>query len=249
MLSSYEAGPNGLNSSETELNAIYFYCRSILVAQPFQTGIDNLKVVFDKSARNSSRMAAAAARGNSSGANLQRFFSRFISLHGLLFGLALKEGAVRAAVHQSGAEPALTPHTTATPHDEFQYSIGSTPPTPEATAATLSYSNAMTKIAPQIMSLMPNVVDELESFLSNAQSGLTSEHLLRLMAICLFSVHCSTCESVTKSSCTSPPQSSSPTKANTATRDVKISAASLERRTNSQSLALIFLFNVINKYD
>ena len=66
MLSSYEAGPNGLNSSETELNAIYFYCRSILVAQPFQTGIDNLKVVFDKSARNSSRMAAA--RGNSSGA-------------------------------------------------------------------------------------------------------------------------------------------------------------------------------------
>jgi hypothetical protein len=34
-----------------ELNAIYHYCRSILVAVPFQTGIENLKLMFEKSAK------------------------------------------------------------------------------------------------------------------------------------------------------------------------------------------------------
>lgn len=40
-----------LSNASIELNAIYHYCRSILVDVPFQTGVENLKLMFEKSAK------------------------------------------------------------------------------------------------------------------------------------------------------------------------------------------------------
>jgi hypothetical protein len=49
------SGPpsSGQGQASIELNAIYHYCRSILVDTPFQTGVENLKLMFEKSSKRS----------------------------------------------------------------------------------------------------------------------------------------------------------------------------------------------------
>jgi hypothetical protein len=258
VLATYDSGGSGSLASEIELNAVYFYCRSILIAQPFQTGVDNLKVIFDKNARSSARLAVergggkrtgAGGGGGSSSAALTRILPQFVQLHGALFSLAMKEaclGEVIASAVSAGAEPALTsPHGHVSSGDEFQYSLGATPPPQSAVVqAATAHAAAVANTNSFVCSLMPEILEDLDILLSNPQSGLSPELLLRIVTICMFSVHASSCESQRRNAVNvdstmegfSSPQ-----------RIAQGMSRKRNVRTSAESLALIFLFSLINK--
>lgn len=248
VLASYDCG-SGSIATEIELNAVYFYCRSILIAQPFQTGVDNLKVIFDKSMRNSGRLGEGDwgnKRGGGGSSALTRFLSNFVQLHGALFSLAIKEAGLAetiAVAASAGAEPVLSGQTRhVLSGDEFQYALGTTPsPTSVASEIATAHAAAVAKTSSFMYSLMPDILEDIDKLLSNPQSGLSADILLRVIAICVFSVHISKCEMERKLAVNTDSAHQSPHRVGQEDGNRR------SVRTSAESLALIFLFSLINK--
>lgn len=86
-----------------DLSAIYYYCRSVLVAHPFVTGIDNLKIALDKNTSRFLRKSIQPDRdtdnmkssihGNRKGSDssaVNEFLMRFLFICNLIFNLSEK---------------------------------------------------------------------------------------------------------------------------------------------------------------
>lgn len=77
---------------EAETVAVYRYCRSLLIAQPFATAEENLALLFERArqrplaATGAVLTPASSSRDKSTG--LKSFLHRLTRLHGLLFALA-----------------------------------------------------------------------------------------------------------------------------------------------------------------
>lgn len=87
---------------EAETVAVYRYCRSLLIAQPFATAEENLALLFERSRQRplaappSSKNPATASvtvssPGKDKAASLKSFLHRLTRLHGLLFSIVTKQ--------------------------------------------------------------------------------------------------------------------------------------------------------------
>lgn len=93
---------------EAETVAVYRYCRSLLIAQPFATAEENLALLFERSRQrplaappSSKNPAVASVTASSPGkdkaASLKSFLHRLTRLHGLLFSLVTKQSQTDAS--------------------------------------------------------------------------------------------------------------------------------------------------------
>jgi hypothetical protein len=157
---------------DKECIAIYHYCRSILVHQPFNGGFDNLTILFSKNKTAVDQLTAAGRDNMGDKSNLGRkhqdlvktktFLAKFSRCHGMLFELSSK---MMAAVSKS------------------------------SDGNSSSSSGGSGEIASLINS---NFIDTFDVLLSDTleafdgqlvSAALGDPVLVRLLAICLFSVH------------------------------------------------------------
>ena len=200
----------------SELVAVYHYCRSVLVTQPSSVGYENLRILFEKNAKaHLQAIRQRSEEGEHQGAALAAnfstrkqdvssksgkmkvhfFFSQFIRLHGLLFEWSM-----------SKFEPPTA-------------SSSKRNPTP---ASTVDID--VEEFTSEVQELM-STFDEL------LQAGIFSDALLvRLLIICIFSVH----ESVP----------SCHMRAGEEKKVVRNSGP----RTIGESLALAIIYGFISKY-
>uniref|UniRef100_K3X593 DNA/RNA-binding domain-containing protein n=1 Tax=Globisporangium ultimum (strain ATCC 200006 / CBS 805.95 / DAOM BR144) TaxID=431595 RepID=K3X593_GLOUD len=80
---------------EAETVAVYRYCRSLLIAQPFATAEENLALLFERSrqrplAAPSSMMLTGATSSKDKSAFLKSFLHRLTRMHGILFSTATR---------------------------------------------------------------------------------------------------------------------------------------------------------------
>ena len=239
------------------LSGVYFYCRSILAKQPFQTGVDNLKVVYDKIAKQSSVPRPGLSRsdlrgGGGRGGAIGAILGSFLRLQGVLFQFSLKEVALGDKVlgaSGSQADPGLTPREGehAASIGEFQYSLGpsDTPghdaqtPSSEIAAAIADYTTALSKTTAYLYDTMPELLEGLVSLVTHQQAGVSEEMFLRLLGISLFSVHFSAVETARRMALRGVADGTPP---HCGHGDGHFP------RTNAEALALTFLFNLVNRY-
>lgn len=80
---------------EAETVAVYRYCRSLLIAQPFATAEENLALLFERSrqrplAAPSSTALTGASPSKEKSAFLKSFLHRLTRMHGILFSIATR---------------------------------------------------------------------------------------------------------------------------------------------------------------
>lgn len=198
----------------SELVAVYHYCRSVLVTQPSSVGYENLRILFEKNAKahlqalrqrgeeEEQQGAALAANFSSRKQDVTSrngkmkvhfFFSQFIRLHGLLFEWSMSK---------------------------FE------PPT-----ASSSKRNPAPTVDIDVEEFTSEVQELMGTFDDLLQAGIFSDALLvRLLIICIFSVH----ESVP--SC------------HMKTGEEKKIVRNSGPRTIGESLALAIIYGFISKY-
>lgn len=95
---------------EAETVAVYRYCRSLLIAQPFVTAEENLALLFERSrqrplapptAATTSITATSSAKDKA--AALKSFLHRLTRMHGILFSIATRPSASNAASSSSSS--------------------------------------------------------------------------------------------------------------------------------------------------
>jgi hypothetical protein len=139
--------------AESDFIAIYHYCRSVLVEQPFSVGVENLKLAYEKLIKNSAGLFNQQ-RSTSDGksANAKTFLTKIVTLHGILFLHALK------ALGQSSKFSKIRV-------DDSKIVL------------TLD----------EVSEQLPDLIAEFDVLIS--QCKLSETVLLRLLIICIFSVH------------------------------------------------------------
>lgn len=195
--------------SQTELVAVYHYCRSILVAQPFSLGYTNLATLFGKNERAYAQHVVQAAESGIAGvgggarpanrrqpggngktdikAKVHFFILQFIRIQGHIFDWAASKFQLLGA-----DTPISTPDIDV---DEFTTNV-----------------HAM--------------LDNFENVLTHLSDAL----LVRLVVICIFSVH----ESV-------------PSPSRAAAGEEKVAAHNRGPRTTGESLALVVIYSLIKR--
>lgn len=95
---------------EAETVAVYRYCRSLLIAQPFATAEENLALLFERSRQRPlvAPSAASASLTSSSpskekSSSLKSFLHRLTRMHGILFSMAARGNASNGAAHSGSA--------------------------------------------------------------------------------------------------------------------------------------------------
>ena len=211
--------------------AIYHYCRSILVQQPFTGGFDNLMTMYGKNAvafatLKKQKMLVDVGSSKRSDkekkidtVKLKAFLTKFIHLHGLLF-----DWATQMHRYHSQTDSA-TPYGTTFSHLKASSAqpegFGSTEINVEMYVATLH-----------------SVLEEYDQQL--AQSALSDQILVKLLVICIFSVHFSAEKD--QNILLSSAKSGDPSSTTGRSREKP------QSRSVPECLALISLFGVINRY-
>ena len=170
---------------EAECVAVYHYCRSILVRQPFAAGYDNLNVLFEKNGRAYaqlrstgqfqmiSMMASTGPAGGDKGkrvaaAKLKIFLIQFVRLHGILFNWARQMQSAVTELAEIDAQA-----------QTLDYASGALPRRPTLTMPQLDVDVFVT--------LMHSVIEEYDHLLLASAFG--DQLLVRLLVISIFSVH------------------------------------------------------------
>ena len=161
-----------------ELDAVYHYCRSLLVYQPFPSAYDNLSVLFGKSLN---------SRDDSKGMNkIQKFVKKFIHLHAMLFNFTKQSIQMKHDVNSIKSDLLA-----------FSLKITNTDDLQEK-SKILEKLTEYTHLRKKSFELVPfNVYyfEEMALFvLQDFDSLINSSHINcklsnMLLAICLFSVH------------------------------------------------------------
>jgi len=221
--------------SDAEFVAIYHYCRSIMVEHPFTGGFENLMTMFNKNAVaystlkkqkvlfdpivsvGSSRKLDKPKKVDNS--KLKYFLTKFIRLHGLLFDWSTQMHRYHSQVDTSSS--------TAT-SSTLSYSAFSHLKLNSSAAQPEGFGSEEINVD-MYFTLLHNVLDEYDQQLM--QSALSDQILVKLVAICFFSVHYGSERS----------------------NNILLHHSTVENRPNSatrstsESLALITLFGIINR--
>lgn len=172
--------------NEAESTALYHYCRSVMAKAPFSGGFENLSSLFEKNVQTTERLSQELkqappelqARKNNDVFRFKSFLSSFVRVHGLFFAWSVRM------------------------HLEFIKKLDST--TSQASDTTTLLSKLNTAMARNVLhntNSSNNDID-LERFHDLTQSlledfdmlvvsgnRLSDLYLLRLMTVCIFSVH------------------------------------------------------------
>ena len=140
--------------------AVYNYCRSVMTAQPFLGGYENLSLLFAKTAR-TTRAGDSDGRANQDkSARARVFLIRFVQLHGVLFnwsksayGLPLVHNLAQGILNATAVSELKAP----------------------AVDTTLFQADLV------------ELLDEYDAILASAAYG--DSLLIKLLVICMFSVH------------------------------------------------------------
>ena len=220
--------------NDIECLAMYYYCRSIMCVQPFTGGVENLSLLFDRNARTADQLASSSAlalmgdrrRRGDVDARMKVFLINFVRLHGIIFQWAKRTKQMISEV----APPLLDNHTNTNTHTH--------------TPISLSLSSVVAEIdVSQWEDLLRVVLADLDALLidsntnTNTNTGSSSNYtgafgdslLVRLVAVCIFSVQTAGLAELF---------------AGFVSADSK--AACLH--SVGETLALITLFGVVNKY-
>lgn len=220
--------------NDAEFVAIYHYCRSVLVLQPFTGGFENLmtiylknavafaalkkqKVLFDPTQSSTSKKSEKDRKTDN--AKLKAFLTKFIRLHGLLFEWATQ-------MHRSHSQQdatAAAPYATVFTHLKAN------------SAQAEGFGNDEINVD-MYMSILHSTLEEYDQQL--VQSTLSDQILVKLLVICIFSVHygAERGNNILLSPSSVREESSSNSKAERA-----------HSRSIPESLALITIFGIINK--
>ncbi len=209
---------------QVEHRAVYHYCRSILVQQPFTGGLENLSLLFAKNLRSYCALgnSAPSLRGvlpsdrsrKGDVTRLRVFLTRFVRLHGMLFDWSsrmhrdlvsapssMESASDRNRLAPTGAEPPLS-------------------------------AEAQTD---ELMAVLQGVLEELDVLLGSAL--LDDSMLTELLVLCLFSVQYAVAQ-----------------EDQLLMHALSYSSEETERfvgalpRTVTESLGLIVLYGFINRY-
>lgn len=194
--------------SDAECVALYHYCRSILSSQPFAGGFENLALLFASNAeayRKLPSLAPSAAQAGVGGGKprnsrkpvpLKPFLTRFVYLHGLLFSWT-------TIMHQSYAQLQDSQESA---FSSSAPSFGQQEPLSGSQASSWvpvlktglsapaggvgggnNGDNDFDRKYEHFTALLRQVLNEYEVHLT--AGNLPDALLVRLLAICLFSVH------------------------------------------------------------
>lgn len=192
-----------------ELNAIYHYCRSILVDYPFQTGIENLKLMFEKS----SKRTAAARQSNTmfhQGSLGYDDYDRrmpqqvpyptnsYYPAQQYHPGAPLGKKSKSQTENPSNLSEFISLFLSLM-SDIFSLSLS------ELSLSTMilscmtesefkvdllnEHQKLIFRVANAMGVLLPKILDEFELLFSNLTSQLSAEVLIRVLTISLFSIH------------------------------------------------------------
>eukprot|EP01035_Chromulina_nebulosa_P029542 gene29542-39162_t len=220
--------------SDAEFVAIYHYCRSILVQHPFTGGFENLMTMYGKNAVafatlkkqkmlvdvGSSKRSDKEKRVDT--VKLKAFLTKFIHLHGLLFDWATQMHRYHSQTDTS------TPYGTAFSHLKA------------SSAQPEGFGSTEINVEMYVASLH-SVLEEYDQQL--AQSALSDQILVKLLIICIFSVHfgAEKDQNILLSSARSGSGDPATTATTSRTREKP------QSRSVPECLALISLFGVINR--
>jgi hypothetical protein len=202
--------------------AVYHYCRSVLVKVPFEGGYENLKVLFDKNLRSYNQLQSRQYNDSRDEKKnkimkTKSFCTNFIRLHGILFYWSRATMKLGSLASESVVD-----------EDEVETEFDS-----DLVANLNNNDNKQdsSKLAPdidanEVLSLIQLVLDEFDQLITMSAFG--DPLLVRLLVICIFSIHNG---KNTLLSCISEDVS----------QDTQI------YHSKSESLSLILLFGIINK--
>lgn len=157
---------------DAEWVAVYHYARSIMSRQPFTGGVENLALLFKKNAQTYAKLREAKADADQQ-LSLRMFLTNFVRIHGLLFWWS-------ASMHREYAN--LLPSAASTQ--------GSGAWVPPANLASPDEDDADARSAPDLEKAQALLRDVVEAFEQQLQTAnFTDVLLVRLLALCFFSVH------------------------------------------------------------
>lgn len=238
---------------ESDCIAFYHYCRSILVREPFGAGFDNLKLLFEKNVRPFSQLRqvgyqqmiahlAANAHGEKSkkiiAAKVKVFLTQFIRMHGILFHWTRETKSAMEAFLTRKAEWNM--HRDNLPY--LSEGGGSDETKPSMSVPPLDLE--------EFLELNQTVLDEFDQLLATSAFG--DQLLVRLLVIAIFTVHHSSSavmQLVAAVGNATPTPTSRPNELNQlAVPEQLVQIASEPHpHTISESLALIFVYGMVNK--
>lgn len=208
----YLAPPTQMNPpppASIELNAIYHYCRSILVDYPFQTGVENLKLMFEKS----SKRSAAARQSNTmmhQGNSSYDEYDRRMPQQGPYPPSSYYPAQQYHSGGPHGKKPKSHPENPSNlseflslflslMSDIFTLSLSELSLSTMLLSCTtesefkeelvVEHQKLIQRVSNTMGSLLPKILDEFELLFSNLTSQLSAEVLIRILTISLFSIH------------------------------------------------------------
>jgi hypothetical protein len=210
--------PASQGQASIELNAIYHYCRSILVDSPFQTGVENLKLMFEKSSKRTAAstrpLHAMEAHGNlhygyDDYDRRMPSSSPHVGAHPSLYYPS--GGAGASYSHGHGKKSKQSPEMAHSNLCDFLsiflslmseiFTLSLSELAVSAMALNcqsesdfnhqllVDHQHLTSRVSGAMSSLLPKILDEFELLFSNVSSQLSSEILLRLLTISLFVIH------------------------------------------------------------
>lgn len=238
--------------NDSEIIAVYRYCRSILVRQPFTGGFENLRTLFSKNNRafaslketralfdpNADSKGSNRPLDSTSAAKVKNFITKFIKLHGFLFDWTVQMHKTAERRNQPDQSSSHSPNR-GTSHGATQagFSVAGL-----YNGAELDTGTPLT--VDKFLILVATVLEEFEHQLIGT-APLSSTLLLRLLCICFFSIHHAVTQehNMLLNSFTS--KSNQFVEDKQSSKDLTDTDGSA--RTSIESLGLIMLFGLVHK--
>lgn len=257
---------------EAECVAVYHYCRSILIRQPFAAGYDNLHLLFEKNSRAYAQLRSgghvqmvsmmASVGGGAAGAEKAKrvaaakvriFLIQFVRLHGILFNWTRQTQLALAELMEIDQYSQLN-------REAGEVEIRTSRAASHRPRQTLPRVDVES-----FTSLMHSLLEEFDQLI--LQSSFGDQLLVRLLVVSIFSVHHSAAATTINSAGSSESDGAgvgagaggagaggayvgsgvAPVVLPSPLQIIEASAQT-HSHTVGESLALMFSFGLINKY-
>lgn len=164
--------------NEAESTAVFHYCRSVLAKMPFSGGLQNLAKLYSINVE-SFRSLQRQYHGDHN-SRFKFFLTSFVRLNGLLFGWTINMH--RDYIVLTGGDELSTQSSVALGNDSIAVNQLHEMLSSSVFKASSKYVNEV-----EFSELLEAVMRDLDLLINTPK--LTDLHLLRLVAICIFSVH------------------------------------------------------------
>eukprot|EP00981_Chlorochromonas_danica_P006442 scaffold1389_cov251-Ochromonas_danica.AAC.40 len=225
--------------NEAESTAVFHYCRSVLAKMPFSGGLQNLAKLYSINVE-SFRSLQRQYRGDHN-SRFKYFLTSFVRLNGLLFGWTINMH--RDYIVLTGGDEPSTQSSVALGNDSIAVNQLHDMLSSSVFKTSSKYVNEV-----EFSELLEEVMRDLDLLINTPK--LTDLHLLRLVAICIFSVHFA--ESPERCGIEGNDSGNSFLSSFSSVEDSQpqadySEAEEVEYRTKVQSLALSMLFKLISR--